>query len=173
MDAPGKPARIRGRECSKKHALSLPEGFACLPKPLRRRLVQPRPEFIEGKAPAILTRRAYSQYVSAAKWRHLPTRSRFSRHGTAGLPAIALAKAGGFFQHSPLSFQLHGHRSYARLVKSMDDGGPRRGSRHQLNNLQTPPSLFFYFFPTTWLQLTKGLGFSTYFCPFACEQPRL
>jgi len=35
----------------------------------------------------------------SATW-HLPTRSRFSRHGTAGLSAVALAKAGGFFQHS-------------------------------------------------------------------------
>ncbi len=76
------------------------------------------------------------------------------------------------FSTFPLSFQLHGHRSYARLIESMDDGGPRRGSRHQLNNLQTPPSLFFYFFPTTWLLFTKGLGFSTYFCPPAFDPPR-
>ena len=64
-----------------------------------------------------MTRGAYSQYVSAnaaksgksvsPKVRQkgdLPTRSRFGRHGTAGLSAVALAKAGGFFQHSPNAF---------------------------------------------------------------------
>ena len=70
-------------------------------------------------------------------------------------------------------FKLHGARSYARLIKSMDDDGPRRCSRHQLNDLQPPSSLFFYYFPKTWLLLTKGLGFSTHFCPPAFKQPRL
>ena len=46
------------RECSKKHALSPSEGS-----------VQSCPELAEGKAEAILTRGAYSQYVSTAKGR--------------------------------------------------------------------------------------------------------
>ncbi len=49
---------VSGRECSKKHALSLSEGS-----------VQSCPEAIEGKAAAILTRGAYMEYVSTAKWR--------------------------------------------------------------------------------------------------------
>ncbi len=41
----------------------------------------------------------------------LPTRSRFGRHGTAGLSAVALAKAGGFFEHS---LCIIGNRTYRR-----------------------------------------------------------
>ncbi|MCH7616092.1 MAG: hypothetical protein IH978_10225 [Nitrospinae bacterium] len=48
IDAPGKPACISGRECSKKHALSLSEGSS------------PVLSLAEGKAAAILTSGAYS-----------------------------------------------------------------------------------------------------------------
>jgi len=83
---------ISGREYSKKHALSRSEGS-----------VQSCPELVEGKAAAILRRGAYMEYVSTKVRENgdLPTRSRFGRHGTAGLSAVALAKAGGFFQHFP------------------------------------------------------------------------
>jgi len=50
-------AIISWRECSKKHALSLSEGSS------------PVLSLAEGKAAAILTRGAYMEYVSTAKWR--------------------------------------------------------------------------------------------------------
>ena len=43
-------------------------------------------------------------------------RSRLGRHGTAGLPAVALAKAGGFFQHS---LPKIGEQMLVRLVRSL------------------------------------------------------
>jgi len=82
-------------------------------KKVRPARPQPFPAFVAHFGGVGLTRGAYFLYVSAnaaksgksvspkiRKKGDLPTRSRFNRHGTAGLSAVALAKAGGFFQHS-------------------------------------------------------------------------
>ena len=47
---------------------------------------------VEGKAAALLTRGAYSQYVSTTKERHLSVRAASAKPGNA---------ADGFSQHSP------------------------------------------------------------------------
>ena len=81
IDAPGKPACISGRECSKKHALSLSEGSIQQGRSLfdARRVLSVREH---GKRATCLREAA-----PAGKER-------------SGLSAVALAKAGGFFQHS-------------------------------------------------------------------------
>jgi len=45
-------------------------------------------------------KRATCLREAASSLRSSLRRSRLGRHGTAGLSAVALAKAGGFFQHS-------------------------------------------------------------------------
>ncbi len=100
------------RECSKR-PLSDPPNPSAPRRALPRVRPQPFPVFVAHFGGVGLTRGAYPQYVSAnaaksgksvsPKVRQkgdLPTRSRYGRHGTAGLAAVALAKAGGFFQHS-------------------------------------------------------------------------
>ncbi len=54
---------------------------------------------VEGKAAALLTRGAYSQYVSTAKGRPAYAKPLRQAWNADGLPAVAFAKAGGFFQH--------------------------------------------------------------------------
>ncbi len=64
--------------------------------------VRPVLSRVEGKAAAILTSGAYMEYVSTAKWRPAYAKPLRQAGNAAGMSAVALAKAGGFFQHSHL-----------------------------------------------------------------------
>ncbi len=83
----------------------------CLTRPTQARQDAP----FHGQAAALLTRGAYSQYVSTAKGRPAYAKPLRQAWSADGLPAVALAKAGGFFQHSLFLFALSRNRVYDRF----------------------------------------------------------
>ncbi len=89
IKASDEPHIVRGRECSKKHALSLSEG-----------------SIQQGRSPfdvrSVLIVREHGKRATCLREAAPAGKER------SGLSAVALAKAGGFFQHSHIGF-LNSH----------------------------------------------------------------